>query len=91
MAPQPAKVGLEARGALLAVATGSCLAAGYSLVVDHDERRLKKTVLGGGLGFLGSYMFIRGSRFDDIQTAAVVTTLMTLASLIAYNRGQRSR
>lgn len=51
------KVGIEPRGLALAVATGACLAAGYSLIQDHDERRLKKSVAGGGLSFLGCYLF----------------------------------
>ena len=55
-----AKVGLEPRGAALACATGACLAAGYSLLQDHDERRFKKSVAGGSLVFLGSYLFLRG-------------------------------
>lgn len=80
------KVGLEVRGAALAVATGSCLAAGWALLNDHDLRRLKKSVAGGALGFLGSYLFIRGSRFNDVQTAAVVTALMSLAAMMTYRR-----
>ena len=81
-----AKVTIEPRGAALAVLTGACLAGGWSLVQDHDVRRIKKSVAGGALGFFGSYLFIRGTRFDDVQTAAVVTTVMTLASLMAYAR-----
>ena len=83
---QPVKVGLEARGAALAVASGVCLAAGYALVQDFDERRTKKTVVGGGLGFFGAYLFLRGSRFDDAQTTAVVAAFFSLASIIAYSR-----
>ena len=88
MAQPPAvpKVGLEARGAALAVATGACIAGGWSLLQDHDERRLKKSVLGGSLAFLGSYLFLRGSRFDDSQTAAVVAAAISLASLISYTQ-----
>lgn len=86
MARPPEKVGLSIRGASLAVASGACLAAGYSLVNDHDVKRLKKSVAGGALGFLGSYLFIRGSRFDDVQTAAVVAAAMSLASVFAYAR-----
>ena len=85
-APQLQKVGMTPEGAALAVATGACLAAGYSLLQDHDERRIKKSVAGGSLFFLGSYMFIRGTRFDDVQTAAVVAGLFSLASIIAYGR-----
>ena len=85
-----AKVGLEARGAALAVASGACLAAGYALVQDYDERRLKKTVLGGALGFLGSYLFVRGSRCDDAQTTAVVAAFFSLASIVAYSRVRRN-
>jgi drug/metabolite transporter (DMT)-like permease len=84
-----AKVGVDARGAALAVTTGACLAAGYSLLSDHDERRLKKSVLGGSLGFLGSYLFIRGSRFDDVQTAAVVAGIMTVIGMVTYSTRQR--
>ena len=89
MAKPLPKVGMEPRGAALAVVTGACLAAGYSLLSDHDARRLKKNVAGGALSFLGSYMFIRGTRFDDIQTAAVVTGLMSLVSVMAYARATR--
>ena len=81
-----AKVGLEVRGAALAVATGGCLAAGYSLLNDHDLRRFKKSVAGGSLSFLGSYLFLRGSRFDDAQTAAVVAAFMSVAAMVAYSR-----
>jgi len=85
MAPPPApKIGLEPRGAALAVVTGACLGASYALVQDHDLRRTKKTVAGGSLGFLGCYLFLRGSRFDDAQTAAVVGAVFTLASIVAY-------
>ena len=84
--PAPPKVGLAPRGAALAVVSGACLAAGYALVNDFDVRRTKKSVLGGALGFLGGYLFLRGSRFDDAQTAAVVTTALTVASLFAYSR-----
>lgn len=80
MAP---KVGIEPRGLALAVTTGACLAAGYSLIQDHDIRRLKKTVAGGSLSFLGSYLFLRGSRFDDVQTAAVVAAFFSLVTLVA--------
>ena len=85
----PRKVGLEPRGMALAVATGACLAAGYSLLQDHDLRRIKKSIAGGSLSFLGTYLFIRGSQFNDVQTAAVVTTVMTLASMFAYSRIRR--
>ena len=88
MAPQ--KVGLDARGAALAVTSGACLAAGYALVNDFDERRLKKSVAGGALSFFGGYLFIRGSRFDDAQTAAVVAAVFSLASIFAYSRVRRS-
>ena len=81
-----AKVGLEIRGAALAVATGSCLAAAWALINDHDLRRFKKSVAGGALGFLGSYLFIRGSRFNDVQTAAVVSGLFALAAMFSYRR-----
>ena len=83
------KVGLEVRGAALAVLTGSCLAAAWSLVNDHDLRRLKKTVAGGALGFFGSYIFIRGTRFNDVQTAAVVTAFFSLAAIVSYSRIRR--
>ena len=86
---QPAKVGIEPRGAALAITTGACLAAGYALLNDFDDRRLKRSVLGGGLGFLGSYLFVRGSRFDDAQTTAVVAAAFSLASIIAYSRVTR--
>ena len=86
MAPTPAKVGLELRGGALAIASGACIAAGYALVQDYDERRTKKTVLGGALGFFGTYLFLRGSRFDDAQTTAVVAAAFSLASIIAYSR-----
>ena len=42
----PRKVGLEPRGMALAVTTGACLAAGYSLLQDHDLRRIKKNAIG---------------------------------------------
>ena len=84
------KVRINAQGAALASLTGACLAAGYSLLQDHDVRRLKKSVAGGALSFFGSYLFIRGTRFDDIQTAAVVAGVMSLASLIAYSRAART-
>ena len=90
MAPTPPKVGIEPRGAALAVTTGACLAAGYGLLADFDDRRLKRSVVGGALGFLGAYLFIRGSRFDDAQTTAVVATLVSLASIAAYSRVRRS-
>ena len=89
MAP-PQKVGLEPRGAALAVASGACIAAGYALVNDFDDRRIKKSVLGGALGFLGCYVFLRGSRFDDAQTTAVVAAVFSLASIFAYSRMRRS-
>ena len=82
------KVGIEPRGAALAVATGACLAAGYSLLLDHDERRIKKSVAGGSLSFLGSYLFLRGSRFDDVQTAAVVAAVFSMATLLVAGRSQ---
>ena len=85
----PPKVGIEPRGLALAVTTGACLAAGYSLLMDHDVRRIKKSIAGGSLSFLGSYLFIRGSHFNDAQTAAVVGTFMTLASMFAYARLRR--
>lgn len=84
------KVGLEVRGAALAVTTGACLAAGYSLLCDHELRRLKKSVLGGALGFFGTYLFIRGSRFNDAQTTAVVGTVLTVVSLLAYRKLQHN-
>ena len=90
MAPTPPKVGIEPRGAALAVTTGACLAAGYGLLADFDDRRLKRSVVGSALGFLGAYLFIRGSRFDDAQTTAVVATLVSLASIAAYSRVRRS-
>ena len=80
------KVEMTPKGAAIAVATGACLAAGWSLMADHDEKRIKKSVAGGSLFFLGSYMFIRGTRFDDVQTAAVVAAVMSLASVVAYAR-----
>ena len=86
----PAKVGLEPRGAALAITSGACIAAGYALVNDFDDRRLKRTVLGGALGFFGTYVFVRGSRFDDVQTAAVVAGLFSLASIMAYSRARRT-
>ena len=85
--PQPPKVGIEPRGAALALATGACLAAGYSLLQDHDERRIKKNVAGGSLFFLGSYLFLRGSRFDDVQTAAVVAAVFSMATIMFASRG----
>ena len=57
-----------------------------SFVNDFDERRTKKTVAGGALGFFGTYLFLRGSRFDDAQTAAVVAAAFSLASIFAYSR-----
>ena len=89
MARSASKVGIEPRGIALAVTTGACIAAGYSLVNDHDIRRLKKSVAGGALGFLGTYLFIRGSRFDDAQTAAVVAGMFSLAWLLSQARGVR--
>ena len=50
MVAAPAKVGLDARGAALAVTSGACLAAGYALLNDFDDRRLKRSVAGGALG-----------------------------------------
>ena len=44
--PVAAKVGLEPRGAVLAIATGACLGASYALLQDHDLRRTKKSVAG---------------------------------------------
>jgi hypothetical protein len=85
--PQPSKVGIEPRGAALAIATGACLAAGYSLLQDHDVRRIKKNVAGGSLFFLGSYLFLRGSRFDDVQTAAVVAAVFSMATIMFASRG----
>ena len=89
MAPAPAKVGLELRGGALAIASGACMAAGYALVNDFDERRTKKTIVGGALGFFGTYLFLRGSRFDDAQTTAVVAAAFSLASIFAYSRIMR--
>ena len=83
---KPLKVGLEFRGAALAIVSGACLCGGYALVHDFDERRTKKSVIGGALGFFGGYLFLRGSHFDDVQTAAVVAGLMSLASIFAYSR-----
>ena len=80
------KVGIQPKGLALAITTGACLAAGYSLLSDHDLQRTKKSVAGGSLFFLGSYLFIRGTRFDDAQTGAVVTACFTLAAIIAYAR-----
>ena len=88
--PPPQKVGIEPRGALIAVTTGACLAAGWALINDFDDRRLKRHVLGGALGFFGSYLFIRGSRFDDAQTAAVVAAAFSLVSIMAYSRARRT-
>ncbi|EOD26798.1 hypothetical protein EMIHUDRAFT_236474 [Emiliania huxleyi CCMP1516] len=79
-------VGIQPKGLALAITTGACLAAGYSLLSDHDVQRTKKSVAGGSLFFLGSYLFIRGTRFDDAQTGAVVTACFTLAAIIAYAR-----
>ena len=84
-------MGIEPRGLALAVTTGACLAGGYSLLCDHDETRIKKSVAGGSLFMLGAYLFIRGTRFDDVQTGAVVTACFTLAGIIAYARAQGSR
>ena len=83
------KVGLELRGAALAISSGACIAAGYALVNDYDLRRIKKTIAGGSLGFFGTYLFLRGSRFDDAQTAAVVAAVFSLASIFAYSRASR--
>ena len=80
------KVGLEPRGAALAIATGACISASYALLSDHDLQRTKKTVAGGALGFLGGYLFLRGSRFDDAQTAAVFGGIITLLSIGSYAR-----
>ena len=80
------KVGLEPRGAFLAVLTGACLAGGYSLLNDHDLIRIKKSVTGGALSFFGAYLFIRGSHFDDAQTGAVVAAITSLISIFAYSR-----
>ena len=38
-------------------------------------RRTQKATLGGSIGFFGAYLFLRGSRFDDVQTAAVVAAV----------------
>ena len=84
------KVGLEPRGAALAIATGACISASYALLQDHDLQRTKKTVAGGALGFFGAYLFLRGSRFDDAQTAAVFAGAITLLSIGSYAR-YRSR
>ena len=84
------KVGLEPRGAALAIATGACISASYALLQDHDLQRTKKTVAGGALGFFGCYLFLRGSRFDDAQTAAVFAGAITLLSIGSYAR-YRSR
>ena len=40
----PPKVGIEPPGLALAVTTGACLAAGDSLLMDHDVRRIKKAL-----------------------------------------------
>ena len=80
------KVGLQPRGACLAVLTGACLAGGYSLLNDHDLRRTKKHVTGGALSFFGLYLFIRGSHFDDTQTGAVVAAITSLIGIFAYSR-----
>merc|ERR1712086_620034 len=80
------KVGLEPRGAALAIATGACISASYALLSDHDLQRTKKTVAGGALGFFGGYLFLRGSRFDDAQTAAVFGGVITLLSIGSYAR-----
>ena len=88
-APAPVKVGLEPRGAALAVATGACLGASVALLCDHGAARAKKTVAGGALGFLGSYLFLRGSRFDDAQTAAVVAGVVALAGIATASRHLR--
>ena len=85
-APPLKKVGLEPRGAALAIATGACISASYALLSDHDLQRTKKTVAGGALGFLGGYLFLRGSRFDDAQTAAVFGGIITLLSIGSYAR-----
>ena len=80
------KVGIEPRGAALAIATGACISASYALIQDQDLQRTKKTVAGGALGFFGGYLFLRGSRFDDAQTAAVVGGIFTLLSIGSYAR-----
>ena len=85
-APPLKKEGLEPRGAALAIATGACISASYALLSDHDLQRTKKTVAGGALGFLGGYLFLRGSRFDDAQTAAVFGGIITLLSIGSYAR-----
>ena len=84
------KVGIEVRGACLAVTSGACIAAGWALVNDFDDRRLKRSTLGGALAFFGTYIFVRGSRFDDAQTTAVVAGLFSLASIMAYSRMRRT-
>merc|ERR1712216_847035 len=38
-APPLKKVGLEPRGAALAIATGACISASYALLSDHDLQR----------------------------------------------------
>ena len=89
--PTPStKVGLEPRGAALAIATGACISASYALIQDQDLQRTKKTVAGGVLGFFGGYLFLRGSRFDDVQTAAVFTGVVTLLSIGSYARWRSS-
>ena len=50
-------------------------------------RRIKKNVAGGSLFFLGSYLFLRGSRFDDVQTAAVVAAVFSMATIMFASRG----
>ena len=52
----------------------SCVHAD-ALLADFDDRRLKRSVAGGAISFFGGYLFIRGSRFDDAQTTAVVAGL----------------
>jgi hypothetical protein len=66
----------------------SCVHAD-ALLADFDDRRLKRSVAGGAISFFGGYLFIRGSRFDDAQTTAVVAGLFGLASIFAYSRVRR--
>ena len=89
MTTKAPKIGLEPRGAALAVVTGACIAGGYALVQDFDMRRTQKATVGGSIGFFGAYLFLRGSRFDDVQTAAVVAAVFSLATIMAVGRSGR--
>ena len=80
------KVGLEPRGAALAIATGACISASYALLQDHDLQRTKKTVAGGALGFFGCVRADHptATSADDL---AQIDALLALADAPNFTRG----